>query len=116
MHTTASGAGVAQSVIDFPVLIRLTAGNFDFSQAKNNGTDLRFIQSGAGFLSCEIERWDAPYKRADSPLCEFSGFNKSDSWQACTTKATARQWTLVTGVRLCYMNQRADDRLVEFNR
>jgi hypothetical protein len=339
LNTTASGAGVAKSVTDFPVLIRLTAVNFDFSQAKNNGTDLRFIQSGAGFLSCEIERWDAPYKRAEiwvkvgtvygnnrtqsltmywgnaasvdasnstavfdtaagfqgvwhlsdsaagqfhdatvnkyhgtspdsarpqaaegavgpcrafdgvadyitmpntagsrlnfpensyftvsawvnldstddsshliiakgyeqyflrltrfpsnSPLWEFSEFNTSDSWQACTTKATVRQWTLVTGVRqgnkqslycngvlvdnapvtylsttlsrntsndlsvgrflkaialpnnnqgycffkgridevqvlsknvsaywvrLCYMNQRADDRLVEFNR
>lgn len=38
------------------------------------------------------------YFPADSPLWEFSEFDGPISWQACTTKAYARQWLLITGV------------------
>jgi hypothetical protein len=39
------------------------------------------------------------YFPSDSPSWEFSEFSESSRWKACTTSATSRQWTLLTGVR-----------------
>jgi hypothetical protein len=39
------------------------------------------------------------YFPSNSPLWEFSEFYQNNSWQACTTAATSRKWTLLTGVR-----------------
>jgi len=58
LNTTSSGASVSDSVTNFPVLIRLNAGNFNFSQAKSDGSDIRFSKSGGAHLPYEIERWD----------------------------------------------------------
>jgi len=49
------------------------------------------------------------YFPSDSPLWEFSEFTSPNIWQACTTRAYARQWSLITGVRagdrhLLYVN------------
>jgi hypothetical protein len=59
LNTTMSGAGVIGNVIGFPVLVRLTRGNFDFSQAKGKGEDVRFTKAGGAPLPYEIERWDS---------------------------------------------------------
>jgi hypothetical protein len=58
LNTSASGANVAGSVYNFPVLIRLTAAAFNFTQAKTNGADIRFSKQDNTPLPCEIERWD----------------------------------------------------------
>ncbi|MBN1760190.1 MAG: DUF2341 domain-containing protein [Chitinispirillaceae bacterium] len=58
LNTAASGAVVAGDVTDFPVLVRLTGKNFTFSQAQRDGSDLRFLNTRAGLLPYEIERWD----------------------------------------------------------
>jgi hypothetical protein len=58
LNTTASGANVSGDVYDFPVLVRLTAGNFTFAQAKVDGADIRFTKHDHTFLPYEIERWD----------------------------------------------------------
>lgn len=39
------------------------------------------------------------YFPSNSPVWEFVEFSESNRWQACTTSATIRQWTLLTGVR-----------------
>jgi biopolymer transport protein ExbB len=66
LNTTASGADVAQNVYNFPVLIRLTSSNFNFSQAVGNGADLRFTKSdNSSPLSYEIEQWDAGAQQAE---------------------------------------------------
>ena len=65
LNTTASGADVAGDVIDFPVLIRLTENNFDFSRANGDGSDVRFTKADTTFLPCEIERWDGANRRAE---------------------------------------------------
>ena len=65
LNTTATGANVTGNVTNFPVLIRLTAANIDFTQAKNNGEDIRFANGDTTFLSYEIERWDAIGKKAE---------------------------------------------------
>ncbi|MBN1128802.1 MAG: DUF2341 domain-containing protein [Chitinispirillaceae bacterium] len=59
LNTTVSGADVASTFTDFPVLIRLYSANFDFSQAQPDGRDLRFKKSDDTPLPYEIERWDA---------------------------------------------------------
>ena len=58
LNTTSSGAGVAGSVTGFPVLVRLTRSNFDFTQAQTIGGDIRFTKSDNSPLPYEIERWD----------------------------------------------------------
>ena len=58
LNTTASGADIAGNVTDFPVLVRLTTGNFDFGLAGSHGEDLRFTKSDASPLPYEIKRWD----------------------------------------------------------
>jgi hypothetical protein len=59
LNTTASGANVAGAVYHFPVLVRLTSGNFDFTKAANDGRDIRFAKSNGTVLPFEIERWDS---------------------------------------------------------
>jgi len=58
-NTTASGANVFENVVNFPVLVRLTQSNFDFSQAQTNGADIRFSKENGMPLAYEIEQWDA---------------------------------------------------------
>lgn len=64
MNTSVTGASVSGTVTDFPVLIRLTENNFDFNQAKNDGSDIRFTKADNSFLSYEIEEWNSAEKRA----------------------------------------------------
>ncbi|MCX6880282.1 MAG: DUF2341 domain-containing protein [Verrucomicrobia bacterium] len=47
------------AVTDFPILLRLNAGNFDFAQAKPQGEDLRFSTTAGTRLFYQIEQWDA---------------------------------------------------------
>jgi Concanavalin A-like lectin/glucanases superfamily/Domain of unknown function (DUF2341) len=58
-NTSSSGAGITGSLYNFPVLIRLSSVNFDFSQSRQQGNDLRFISSKGTMLPCEIELWDS---------------------------------------------------------
>jgi hypothetical protein len=60
LNTTATGAHVAGTVADFPVLVRLSASTFTFSQFLSDGHDIRFINSKGVHLPFEIERFD-PY-------------------------------------------------------
>jgi len=65
LNTTSSGAAISGDVRDFPVLVRLTHANFDFSQAKSDGGDIRFSKADTTTLPYEIERWDAPNSQAE---------------------------------------------------
>ncbi|MFC1586640.1 DUF2341 domain-containing protein, partial [Fibrobacterota bacterium] len=53
-----SGLGTTGTISDFPLLVRLHSGNFDFLQAQAGGEDIRFANPGGDPLSYEIERWD----------------------------------------------------------
>ncbi|MCP4450809.1 MAG: DUF2341 domain-containing protein, partial [Planctomycetes bacterium] len=63
--TTPEGADLAASASEdnFPLLVRLDSGFFDFSQAKAGGADIRF-SSGTTPLKYQIEEWDAASGRA----------------------------------------------------
>ena len=64
IDTTASGAGVSVDVAAYPVAVLLSAQNFDFSQAKRWGQDVRAATADGKPLPYAIERWDADAKEA----------------------------------------------------
>ncbi len=63
INTTASGAGVKGAVANFPLLIRLNKGNFDFSLS--DGMDVRFSDRNGKRLRYQVERWDAAGQQAE---------------------------------------------------
>lgn len=65
LNTTPAGADVAGNVYNFPVLVRLNSGNFNFSQARGDGGDLLFTGNSNVVLPFEIERWDAGAMHAE---------------------------------------------------
>jgi hypothetical protein len=65
LNTTAAGANVAGTVRNFPVLVRLNSGNFNFAEAKTDGSDIRFAKANGAALPYEIERWDASASQAE---------------------------------------------------
>jgi hypothetical protein len=63
--TTASGAAVSGDVAGFPVPVALTAADFDFTQAKDNGSDVRFSETHSSApLAHSVEHWDRAAKSA----------------------------------------------------
>jgi hypothetical protein len=65
LNTTSSGAGISSAIIDFPVLIRIDQTNFNFSEAKADGSDLRFAKSDGSPIPFEIERWNGVAQAAE---------------------------------------------------
>ncbi|MBD3392423.1 MAG: DUF2341 domain-containing protein, partial [Chitinivibrionales bacterium] len=58
LNTSAGGADVSSDITGFPVLVRLNSSNFDFSQAKWGGVDIRFSNSTGDHLPYQIDTWD----------------------------------------------------------
>ncbi len=57
---TFDNSGQSENLVDFPVLIKLTTVNFDFSDANSDGSDIRFTDSdGVTLLDYDIEEWDS---------------------------------------------------------
>lgn len=59
IDTTSTGAAVSESVMSFPLLIRLSGMNFDFGEARRDGADIRFLDTSGNTLAYQIERWDS---------------------------------------------------------
>jgi biopolymer transport protein ExbB len=60
LDTTSSGSAIADPIGSSPVLIRLFDGNFRFSDAKSDGTDLRFVAADdKTLLAYHIEKFDS---------------------------------------------------------
>ena len=59
--TTPDGANIPGGVTeaDFPLLLRLKSGNFNFGEAAADGRDIRFTTPAGASLSYQIEEWDA---------------------------------------------------------
>jgi len=59
-------AGIADSAFykSFPLLVRLDAQTFDFSQARPEGEDIRFTKPDGTPLHYEIEQWDGDARLA----------------------------------------------------
>jgi biopolymer transport protein ExbB len=57
--TTVQGADIKEALADFPVLLRLHSGNFNFPSAKNDGSDIRFVAADDKTpLKHHVERYD----------------------------------------------------------
>jgi hypothetical protein len=65
LNTTPTGAGTTTECYGFPVLVRLTSSNFNFSKAQKNGHDVRFRKQDGTTLPFEIERWDSANGHAE---------------------------------------------------
>jgi len=65
LNTTAAGANVAGTVRNFPALVRLNSGNFNFAEATADGSDIRFAKANGAAMPYEIERWDATASQAE---------------------------------------------------
>ena len=52
-------------VTGFPLLLRLNAANFDFSETADSGRDLRFTTPQGKLLDHDIARWDADARQAE---------------------------------------------------
>ncbi|HAJ78298.1 MAG TPA: hypothetical protein DCO75_00880, partial [Fibrobacteres bacterium] len=65
INTSQSGANTSSLVEKFPVLIRFTDSTFAFSQAQDDGRDIRFAKLDGTRLPYEIERWDRINKLAE---------------------------------------------------
>jgi biopolymer transport protein ExbB len=58
-NTTESGAGINETLNEIPILVRLHAGNFNFDNAKEDGSDLRFVApDDLTLLKHHVERFD----------------------------------------------------------
>jgi biopolymer transport protein ExbB len=64
MNTSLTGADVKEDILNFPLLVRLTSGNFDFLQAGAKGEDIRFTNYNGNSLFYEIEEWNVSSQRA----------------------------------------------------
>ena len=59
VNTTSSGANIAATQYNVPVLVRLTNANFNFALAAGNGRDVRFSKTNTLPLKYQIESWDS---------------------------------------------------------
>ncbi|RJX32658.1 MAG: DUF2341 domain-containing protein [Desulfurivibrio sp.] len=60
LDTSASGASIAGAVDGVPLLVRLHSGNFDFTRARQDGADLRFVGGDdLTQLKYQIESYDS---------------------------------------------------------
>jgi hypothetical protein len=64
-NTSPDGAYVTSTVRHFPLLVRLTAGNFAFAEAQGKGGDIRFSAPDGSHLPYQIERWDSAAAAAE---------------------------------------------------
>lgn len=58
LNTTATGADIEGTVVNFPLCVRLNAANFNFKQARSDGVDVRFTKNDGTPLIYETELWD----------------------------------------------------------
>lgn len=59
IDTSQAGANIGEELFSVPVLIRLHTGNFDFLNAKDDGTDIRFVSGDDKTpLKYHIEKYD----------------------------------------------------------
>jgi hypothetical protein len=95
-NTAATGANISESLFGFPALIRLTSTEIDFSQARPEGEDLRFVRTDNSLIPFEIEYWDSAtasaiaWVRIDTVRGNSSAQNVRMLWGNASAKKTSR--------------------------
>jgi hypothetical protein len=59
VNALTAGLSSGDTLYDFPLLLRLTSADFDFSTAKKKGEDLRVVKPNNVLVPFEIEQWDS---------------------------------------------------------
>lgn len=113
VDATATGANIRETIANFPLLVRLRAGNFDFASARFDGGDLRFVDASSKDLGCEIESWDPEHAVADVwvlvPRIEaLSAANTVTMYWGNPLAAQACSGPQVFGAFTCTMHMGAD--------
>ena len=55
---TFNNCGQSENLIDFPVLVKLTTSNFNYSHCRNDGGDIRFVDAdNSTLLKYHFEKW-----------------------------------------------------------
>lgn len=93
LNTTPSGADVKTNVVGFPLLLRLNALNFDFTQS--DGNDIRFADVYGKRLRYQVERWDALNRQAEVwvSVDTVHGDSRQDYLTMYWGKAGAPSWS-----------------------
>jgi len=82
LDNTATGANLQQGLAQFPLAVRLHSGNFTFTEAKPDGSDLRFMAAdGKTPLKFHLEKFDAANELAVAwvQVPKLTPAGKSDS-------------------------------------
>ncbi|MEI6533916.1 MAG: DUF2341 domain-containing protein, partial [Verrucomicrobiaceae bacterium] len=60
INTTPDGANIPAGATEsnFPLLVRLNTGNFNFAEAQADGSDIRFTTTNGAVMAYQIEQWD----------------------------------------------------------
>lgn len=90
-NTMAAGAAVPGPVTDFPLCVKLSAPEFDFSRAKVDGSDIRFSDADSTPLPYQIERWNRTLGKAEIwvKVPKVEGGSSDDYITMCWGKADA---------------------------
>jgi hypothetical protein len=59
INMSAAGMVAGETVVNFPLLLRLDRANFDFATAKKKGGDLRITKTDGSIVRYEIDWWDS---------------------------------------------------------
>jgi hypothetical protein len=78
INTSPTGADVKTAITGFPLLVRLQAPAFDFSQTLPLGIDVRFADADGTHLPISIERWLANKAELWTRVPKIDGGGKSD--------------------------------------
>jgi hypothetical protein len=91
MDTTSAGAGVMGNVANYPVAVVLSMANFDFTQAKADGGDVRFGKSDGTPIPYARESFDGAGKSAVFwvSIAQVMGNNATQSFNMYWGKADA---------------------------
>lgn len=65
LHIRTSTLALTKTQDRMPLLVRLDSANFDFSQARRNGEDIRFSRPNGQLMRFGIKAWDSASARAE---------------------------------------------------
>lgn len=57
-NTDANLGVTAENLVNFPVLVKLSSSNIDYTKTQDSGQDIRFTDTDGSDLAYEIEKWD----------------------------------------------------------
>src|SRR3989344_8654011 len=57
-NTDANLGVTSENLVNFPVLVKLSSSNIDYTKTQDSGQDIRFTDTDGTDLAYEIEKWD----------------------------------------------------------